>query len=237
MTVPSRALIVMAHADDAEISCGATMAKWCSQGSEVHLLILTNGDKGSGDAQQDRAELARTREGEAKDAAAFLGLASVSVLDTPDGELDNTRVQQERVARVVRTLKPEVVIAPDPTAWFFDNTYYNHSDHRNAGAVALDAVFPGAGNPHFFTDQLDQGLEVWDVPQFWLTWTLEPSHREDVSGYMEAKVAALGKHASQVDGGMLGFFQEWLVKEAVEEGQSIGVEHAESFRVMKLRDD
>lgn len=237
MTFPSRALVIMAHPDDAEISCGATMAKWCAQGSEVHLLILTNGDKGSGDPNQDRAEMAHTRATEAGEAAEFLGLAGVTVLDTPDGELDNTRDQHERVARIVRQVRPEVVIAPDPTAWFFDNSYYNHSDHRNAGAIALDGIFPGAGNPHFFTQQLAEGLEAWDVPQMWLAWTLEPSHREDVTGYMEMKLSALGKHASQVDSGMLGFFEEWLVKEAAEEGQSIGVEHAEPFRVLKLRDD
>ena len=237
MKNPARALVVMAHPDDAEISCGATMAKWCSAGSEVHLLILTNGDRGSNDPTTDREQLARTREREAGDAAALLGLAGVTVLGTHDGELDNTREQQERVARTVRSLRPEVVVAPDPTAWFFDNTYYNHSDHRNAGAAALDAIFPGAGNPHFFSEQLEEGLEGWDVPQVWLAWTLEPSHREDVTGFMDVKLAALSKHSSQVDGGMLGFFEEWLVEEAVEEGRSIGVEHAESFRVLKLQDD
>lgn len=236
MTDPARALVVMAHPDDAEISCGATMAKWCSRGTTVQLLILTNGDRGSGDPTTDRAQLARTREREAGDAAALLGLVGVTILDTHDGELDNTREQQERVARVVRTIRPEVVVAPDPTAWFFDNAYYNHSDHRNAGAVALDAIFPGAGNPHFFREHLAEGLEVWDVPQVWLAWTQEPSHREDVTGFMDTKLAALSKHSSQVEGGMLGFFEEWLVKEAADEGQRIGVEHAEPFRVLKLQD-
>jgi LmbE family N-acetylglucosaminyl deacetylase len=236
MNKPARALVVMAHPDDAEISCGATMAKWCSQGAIVNLLVLTNGDRGSSDPAADRAEIALLREREATEAADLLGLGGVTILDTPDGDLDNTRDQQERVARAVRTLRPEVVVTPDPTAWFFDNTYYNHSDHRNAGAVTLDAVFPGAGNPHFFADQLAEGLETWDVPQVWLAWTLEPSHREDVSGFMDTKLAALAKHSSQVDGGMLGFFEEWLVKEAAEEGERIGVEHAESFRVLKLQD-
>lgn len=232
-----RALVVMAHPDDAEIAAGATMAKWAAEGREVHLLVLTNGDRGSGDAAMDRVELAAIRRSETAAAAALLGLASHEVLDTHDGELDNTREIQERVARVIRRVRPGIVITPDPTAWFFDNTYYNHSDHRNAGAVALDALFPGAGNPHFFRNLLDdEGLEPWDVPQVWLAWTLEPTHREDVSGWMEAKLAALGKHASQVQGGMLGFFEEWLVKEAAAEGESIGAEHAESFRVLTLGD-
>jgi LmbE family N-acetylglucosaminyl deacetylase len=100
----------------------------------------------------------------------------------------------------------------------------------------LDAVFPGAVNPHVFTDLFAEGLEPWNVPEIWLAWTLEPTHREDVSGYMENKLTALGKHASQVEGGMLGFFEEWLVKEAAAEGERIGADHAEPFRVLKLGD-
>jgi LmbE family N-acetylglucosaminyl deacetylase len=232
-----RILVCMAHPDDAEIACGAAMAKWAAEGDEVHLLVLTNGDRGSDDPTQDRQELAVTRRLETADAATYLGLASATVLDTHDGELTNVRERQEEVARAVRGIQPEIVITPDPTAWFLDNSYYNHSDHRTAGAVTLDAVFPGAGNPHFFTEQLIEGLEVWSVPQVWLAWTLEPSHREDVSGFMDAKLAALGKHSSQVDGGMLGFFEEWLVKDAETEGQSIGVTHAETFRVLNLSGD
>ena len=231
-----RVLVSFAHPDDAEIACGATMAKWCAEGREVHLLVLTNGDRGSNDPQEDREELARTRRNETEVSAEYLGLAGFQILDTHDGELDNTREIQADVARVIRRIRPGIVITPDPTAWFFDNTYYNHSDHRTAGAVTLDAVFPGAGNPHFFTDQLAEGLEPWNVPEIWLAWTLEPTHREDVSGYMENKLTALGKHASQVEGGMLGFFEEWLVKEAAAEGERIGADHAEPFRVLKLGD-
>ena len=54
-------LAVFAHPDDAEISSGGTLAKWAAQGREVHLLILTNGDRGSDDPDTDREELARTR--------------------------------------------------------------------------------------------------------------------------------------------------------------------------------
>jgi LmbE family N-acetylglucosaminyl deacetylase len=70
-------------------------------------------------------------------------------------------------------------------------------------------VFPGAGNPHF-ADQLAEGLEPWNVPEVWLGWSTEPNHYQDVTGYMDGKLAALIEHASQVKGGMLGFFEEWL---------------------------
>jgi len=201
------------------------------------MLVLTNGDRGSNDPRQDREGLASVRRAETAASAEYLGLTSHGVLDTHDGELANTSEVRAEIVRAIRRTRPGMVITCDPTAWFFDNTYYNHHDHRTAGAVTLDAVFPAAGNPHFFPEQLAEGLEPWTVPEVWLAWTLEPSHREDVSGHMEAKLAALGKHVSQVEGGMLGWFEGWLVEEAQSEGAKIGVEHAEAFRVLKLSED
>jgi LmbE family N-acetylglucosaminyl deacetylase len=228
------ALGCFAHPDDAEIAAGGTLSKWAAAGREVHLLILTNGDRGSQDRHRDRAELAETRAAEARDAAAFLSLASVTVLANRDGELENTPAVRDRVVRAVRTVRPDVVVTVDPTAVFFDDGYYNHADHRTAGWITLDAVFPAAGNPHFFAEQLDEGLEPWDVPEVWLAWTREPNHDEDVTGHMERKLAALALHRSQVEGDMLGYFEEWLPKEAEEAGRRIGVEHAEAFRVLGL---
>ena len=225
---------VFAHPDDAEISSGGTMAKWAAAGREVHLLILTNGDRGSQDPNQDRAELARTRVEETANAGKVLGLTGTSVLDIHDGELRNTLEIQAEVARWIRELKPATVLTCDPTAWFLGNRYYNHSDHRTAGAVALDALFPGAGNPHFFTDQLAEGLEPWNVPEVRLGWTIEPNLYEDVTGFMDRKLEALREHKSQVEGDMLGFFEQWLPVEAEENGRKIGVQHAEAYRQLQL---
>ncbi len=98
----------------------------------------------------------------------------------------------------------------------------------------MDAVFPGAGNPHFFEELLAEGLEPWKVSEIWLGWTNEPNHYNDVTGYMERKLGALAEHASQVKGGMLGFFEGWLPMEAEENGRKIGVKHAEAFRRLDL---
>ena len=67
---------VFAHPDDAEIAAGGTLAKWAAAGREVHLLVLTNGDRGSSDPGADRAELAATRWPRRWSTPAFLGLAS-----------------------------------------------------------------------------------------------------------------------------------------------------------------
>jgi len=224
---------VFAHPDDAEIAAGGTLAKWCAAGRQVHLLVLTNGDRGSSDPARDRAELAATRLAETQAAGAVLGLASARVLGIADGELENTDVVREAVIRTIREVRAETVLSVDPTAWFFEHRYYNHSDHRRAGEIALDAVYPGAGNPHYFSEHLREGLEIQEVHDVWLGWTNEPNHIEDITGFLAMKIDALAEHGSQLSEG-IRFFQESLTEEAAKAGASIGVEHAEGFRVLDL---
>jgi LmbE family N-acetylglucosaminyl deacetylase len=224
---------IFAHPDDAEICAGGVLAKWADAGREVHLLILTNGDRGSQDPSRDRGELAATRLRETEEAAEVMGLASVRIGSIPDSELENTEGVREGVVRRIREIRAETVVACDPTAVFFEGRYYNHSDHRASGFVALDACYPGSGNPHFFPEQLAEGLVTQDVYDLWLGWTNEPNHVEDISGYFAAKVAALAKHDSQLSEG-IRFYEEFLGKDALEAGEKIGVEHAEEFRVLDL---
>jgi len=226
-------LAVFAHPDDMEICAGGTVARWCSEGRDVHLLVLTNGDRGAA-KPVDRTELAATRLAETHAAGRYLGLTSVAVLDTHDGELENVPSVRIEIARAIRRLRPAMVLSCDPTVVFFGNEYFNHSDHRNAGWCTMDAIFPGAGNPLFFEELLAEGLEPWSVTEVWLGWTMEPNHHQDVTGFMDRKVEALRLHESQVADGQIGFFEEWLPKEAVEAGKRVGVQHAESFRVLQL---
>ena len=224
---------VFAHPDDAEIAAGGTMANWVDAGREVHLLVLTNGDRGSQDPSLDRAELAAIRARETQEAGEVLGLASVRILDVHDGELENTTEVREQVVRRLREVRAETVLSVDPTAVFFLNSYYNHSDHRNAGWVALDSAFPGSGNPHFFSEHLGEGLGVQDVIDVWLGWTNEPTHTEDVTATWSRKIDALAKHDSQLSEG-IRYFETFLVEEAEEAGRKIGVDRAEEFRRLDL---
>ena len=226
-------LAIFAHPDDAEICAGGTLAAWAAAGRQVHLLVLTNGDRGSQDPQMSRAELAAIRLDETEAAAALLGLASVRVLSTHDGDLQNTPEIREAVVRRIREVRAETVLTCDPTSVFFEDRYYNHSDHRMAGWVALDAAFPGSGNPHFYSEHLGEGLGVQDVHDVWLGWTNEPNHTQDITGHFAAKVAALAKHGSQLSEG-IQFFEEFMGEDATRSGATIGVEHAEEFRVLDL---
>lgn len=224
---------IFAHPDDAEIAAGGTLANWTKAGREVHLLVLTNGDRGSQDPALDRAELARTRSRETEAAGELLGLSSVRLLNVHDGDLTNTVEVRDQVVRRIREVRAETVLSVDPTAVFFQNSYYNHSDHRTAGFVALDSAFPGSGNPHFFPEHLSDDIAVQEVTDMWLGWTNEPNHTEDVTNTWRMKIDALACHESQLAEG-IRFFETFLLEEAEEAGKKIGVARAEEFRRLDL---
>jgi len=185
---PSSALAVGAHPDDVEFGSGATLAKWAVAGCRIHHVVLTDGSKGSWDAHDDRPDdLVTTRRAEQREAARRLGGGDVDFLDFVDGELESGRAQMLEVCRVLRRVRPAVVLGHDP--W---RRYRIHPDHRHAGWLVVDAV-AAAREPRFEPD-----LGPAHRPEALLLWEAdEPNHVEEVGGSVEAKVAALVAHESQ----------------------------------------
>jgi LmbE family N-acetylglucosaminyl deacetylase len=230
---PASALAVYAHPDDPEISAGGTLARWAEAGAQVWVLITTRGDKGTPDPDADLEALARLRIEETAKASAQLGFADHFHLDYRDGELPDDLDLRAAIVRRVRELRPEVVLCPDPTAVFFGDAYFNHRDHRVTGWATLDAVAPAAGNPHYFRDQIDEGLPVHQVRAVYLSGTLEPNCWVDISDVLERKIDALFCHASQLtETGE--WFREFLRDRAEEAGRAAGVRYAEGFRRLTL---
>jgi LmbE family N-acetylglucosaminyl deacetylase len=230
---PASALAVYAHPDDPEISAGGTLARWADAGARVWVLITTRGDKGTPDPDADLEALARLRIEETAKASERLGFADHFHLDYRDGELPDDLDLRAAIVRRVRELRPEVVLCPDPTAVFFGDSYFNHRDHRVTGWATLDAVAPAAGNPHYFRDQVDDGLTVHHVRAVYLSGTLEPNCWVDISDVLERKIDALFCHASQLtETGE--WFRQFLRDRAEEEGRAAGVAYAEGFRRLTL---
>ncbi len=235
--VPERALAVYAHPDDPEVSCGGTLSRWSRAGAEVHLLLLTRGDKGSGDAAADPDELARRRAGEVEAAARVLGLAGWDGLGVGDGELENVAAVRREIVAALRRVRPDTVVCPDPTAVLFGDTYFNHHDHRVAGWATLDAVSPAAGSPLYFPD----AGPAHRVGRVLLSGTLEPNVWVDVAATLDTKVEALLCHESQMEAAAFGHeggTAEWLGsllrQRAEEAGRLAGVRYAEGFRQLLL---
>jgi LmbE family N-acetylglucosaminyl deacetylase len=226
---PRSALAVYAHPDDPEVSAGGTLARWAEDGAEVWLLVTTRGDKGTSDPAVDPAALAEQRIAETAEAVELLGLRGHRHLGYGDGDLEDDRGLREEICRVVRELRPEVVLCPDPTAVFFGDGYFNHRDHRVTGWATLDAIAPAAGLPHYFADQIAEGLSVHHVRAAYLSGTLEPNVWIDVSAQLERKIDALFRHRSQLEGSGEPF-REFLRQRAEQDGRRAGLRYAEGFR-------
>lgn len=218
-----------AHPDDADVACGATLARWALEGADVHLVLLADGGKGTIDPLLEPSELAASRREEVAIAAARLGITSVEHLDIPDGEIPEAVGLTEMMVRRIRHFKPDVVLGHDPTAVFFGSVYVNHRDHRAAGWALLDAVAPAAGLPHYFPEAGSSHR----IPDVMLSGTLEPDVYVDVTSTIEHKVAAVTAHGSQLRGD-----PDWVAnsvrRRAADDGRRIGVPFAEGFRHLEL---
>lgn len=227
--VPRLALAIYAHPDDPDVSCGGTLAAWAAAGCQVHTLICTDGGKGTADRACDPAELVRARVAEAAAAADVLCLTGQELLGLPDGELVDDEAFRGALVAVVRRLRPETVLCPDPTAVFFGQSYFNHRDHRITGLAVLDAVAPAAAMPLYFPES----GPAHQVSTVLLSGTLEPDVWVDISATVDAKGEAVACHRSQFPDG-----EEWAataVRLAAEDaGRSAGVSCAEGFRKLRL---
>lgn len=189
LPTPARALAVGAHPDDVEFGCGATLAKWAAAGCELHLLVLTDGSKGTWDPDADLDALVARRRAEQQAAFERLGgTGTVTFLDRTDGELDADRATRAEVAACIRRTRPDVVLGHDP--W---KRHRMHPDHRAAGFLTVDGVVD-ARDPHFHRDQ---GLAHHRPEALLLFEADEVHHVEDVTGWGEHKVEALLAHESQ----------------------------------------
>lgn len=231
---PPRVMSIHAHPDDQEFSVAGTLAKWARAGSEVISVVITSGDSGSNDPGKDETYkplLAALREDEQRAANAVIGVKETVFMRYPDGILQPSLELRRDLTRLIRKYKPDAVVTGDPSARFFGKGYMNHPDHRVAADVACDAVFPSAGTRLIFPELLKEGYLPHDVKFVYLHGSDKPDTWIDISETIDAKIAALRQHKSQigewdVDKGM----RDW----AAGDGKDRRLAYAEVFRVMVL---
>ncbi|GAA5508551.1 PIG-L family deacetylase [Novipirellula caenicola] len=222
------ALALMAHPDDAEITCAGTLIRLAEQGWETHIATLTGGDCGA--LTGDAAEVARIRITEGTEAAKLAG-ATFHCLNEPDGRVVYDRNALQKVIDLFRTIAPTLVITMPMSDY--------HADHEITGQLGRAASFvfaapnastlplvAGSTIPHLYycdghggTDRLGQKVE--------------PTTRVDITEQLDRKTEMLACHASQ---------REWLrVHNGIDEylstmryynetrGEECGVPAAEVF--------
>lgn len=233
LPVPAVALAIGAHPDDVEFGCGATLAKWAAAGCTVHHLVCTDGSKGTWDPAADSVALAARRQIEQRQAARTLAgdrAGEVVFLEYVDGELDSGLDARSRVALAIRRLRPDVVLGHDP--W---KRYRLHPDHRHAGLLACEAIV-AARDPHFFPEH---GVTHHRPEHLLLFEADAPDHLEDVTEWVDVKLAALEAHESQfestmkaIDESQLAGFRRRITDRLVGLGAEHGAGAAEIFKLI-----
>jgi len=231
LPVPASVLTVGAHPDDAEFGAGATIARWADAGAHVTMCVVTDGSKGSWNADEDTASLIARRVQEQRLAAQELGVQEVVHLGYVDGELEYSKPLRRELARLIRLTTPDVVLSHDP--W---QRYQLHPDHRATGFAAVDAVVD-AREPLAHQD-LDLPAHR---PSSLLLWSAdEPDHAEPVEPeWFAIKIRALLCHSSQSTTTMGGAasgqgerhaFEQKLAAWQDASGAAFGIGPAETFK-------
>lgn len=192
-----RALVIVAHPDDADFGAAGTVATWTDAGVAVSYCVVTDGDAGGFDPDVPRCDIPRIRRAEQQQAAAIVGVRDVRFLGYRDGELVVSHHLRRDISRVIRQVRPQRVIIQSPERnW--TRIYASHPDHLAAGEAAIEAIYPDARNPFAHPTLLvDEGLQPWSVPEVWVMATDKPNHFVDVTMTYPRKIEALLAHASQ----------------------------------------
>lgn len=217
-------LIIMSHPDDAELSCGGSIAKW-TQTEVVYYIIVSCGEKGSWDKEESIFDIGKKREKEAMDAAKCLNVKKVIFLRHNDGEVAEAKTLKLELAALIRYLKPISIITHDPWSRQF------HPDHRGTALAVFEAIMI-ARDWHFYPFLKEIGLSPHRPVDLLLTPTDNPTFVNDISGTIDKKIEAIRIHNSQltIHPGWEERIRDW----ARREGKESEFEYGEGFYRMQL---
>jgi len=222
-------LAIAAHRDDVEQTCGGTLLRMASRGLRTAILDLTQGEAGTRGSAESRAR-------EAAEAAHLLGVGWRQALDLPDGAVENTLENRLKIVRVLRLLRPRVVILPYGRA--------RHPDHAAVAALGYQACFlsglakaPAAPAPEEPEKAEAPPFRPFKIVYASLYADVRPSFIVDITPFIEQRHAALmayrSQYADQPAGGGLFVPEEEIRErtfaEARHYGLLAGVRYGEPF--------
>jgi LmbE family N-acetylglucosaminyl deacetylase len=216
-------LCIQPHPDDNEVGAGATIAKLAAKGCVITYLTVTDGSMGSIDPLAKPEQIAAVRRNEAKSAAAYLGASDCIFLDISDGSYTDEKLLCKKIVSAIRSVKPEMVLAPDPFL-----PYEAHPDHRRVGMAAAEACifspFPG------FKAEPDGA--AWTVKGIAFHSSAYPNTFVGVDDTWDMKMKALAIHESQFPKEMLERLGMYFYFKAVQYAAGRPCEKAEAFKVL-----
>ena len=235
IVAPFKVLVIVAHPDDIEFGSAGSVAVWTAAGAEVIYCIVTDGAAGSNDKDVIYNQLVERRQAEQIEAAQIVGVKEVVFLGYADGALTPSMELRRDLTRLIRRLDFRNFIGSSTTQVLISGEgfdYINHPDHRSAGEASLYAVFPSAETRPIFPELLEEGLEPHHVNELYLMMNDKPNIAIDVTTVWDKKIQSLLAHRSQVGEDVADMIRKWDVAT----GKEVGVELAESYRVMRFID-
>lgn len=176
-------MVIAAHPDDAEITCGGTIIKMTDGGKQVGVIDLTEGEMGTRGTPVERLR-------DAEAASKIMNLAVRKNLHMPDSALEYHTENKQKIAATIRTFRPDTVILPYAEG-------QRHPDHRIASKLGYDACFlAGLSRAHL------EGEPHRPRKIMYATSFIETAHSfyVDISEQFERKKQAVGAYRSQFDG-------------------------------------
>lgn len=218
-------LVLAAHPDDAELSCGGTIASHVAMGKKVGIVDFTRGELGTRGTVDIREE-------EARASSHVLGISVRDNLEMADGFFQNDREHQLAVIKKIRQYRPDIVIA--------NSVSDRHPDHGRGAELSRDACFL-SGLRMIETEFEGSKQEQWRPKQVWhmiQSIYIKPDLVVDVSDYWQVKMEAIRCFRSQFDaeegdepGTFLTtpIFMKFIEARAQELGHAIGAAYGEGF--------
>ncbi len=202
-------LAIAAHRDDVEQTCGGTLLRSAARGLRTAILDLTQGEAGTRGTAEDRAR-------EAEAAARLLGVSWRQALDLPDGAIANTLENRTKIVRVLREVRPRVVILPYWQA--------RHPDHAIVASLGYEACFLSG------LAKIDTGTaphRPFKVIYASLYADVRPSFVVDITPFIEQRHASLmayrSQYANQSAGGGLFVPEEEIRERTLAEARHYGL--------------
>src|SRR5467141_4453364 len=192
-------MLVGAHADDDAMSHG-TLAMLQKRGNQIYIVTLTTGNVGTQDPSLSRTQLGQIRLQEELAALAELGIPGERYINLgyDDGllEFEDRKAVVERLVRLIRTIRRDVLLAFDPGKRY---QRWHKSDHRTAAYLAADAARAAMWRLLFEGQIIQDGLKEYMIPEYMF---YDGAHEDentwvDITEFIEKRVNAGAKYVSQ----------------------------------------
>jgi LmbE family N-acetylglucosaminyl deacetylase len=216
-----RVLLTAAHPDDADFTCGGTLARLADDGHHVVIVVATTGAAGLPPDDDNPVR----RQDEQRAAASTLGVADVSFLGFTDGAVVAGLPLRRAITRVIRQVRPDLVITHTPQR-NLRSVRSSHPDHLAVGEATMSAVYPDARNPAAYPEMLAaEGLEPHTVGEVWVHGHPDADHHVEITQKFGQKMSAIRCHASQlthIGSDPDDFFRSWGAEVAQRHGLPAG---------------